>query len=128
MAVKRRIVVVGLGSIGKRHVTLLKGYENIFVEAVEPNTETAINVKKEIGDFYIHSSFDEALKTKPDVVMIATPHDLHARQTIKALNAGCYVFCEKPMSNNLDDAKEMKDTSDRSGKILNIGFHFHPLS
>jgi predicted dehydrogenase len=125
MAVKRRIVVVGLGSIGKRHAILLEEYENISVEAVEPNTEAAMNVKKEIGDLYIHSSFDKALKTKPDIVLIATPHSLHARQTIKALNAGCHVFCEKPMSNSLNDAREMKEASDRSGKILNIGFHFH---
>lgn len=125
MAVKRRIAIVGLGSIGKRHARLLKERDDVVVEGVEPDKKILSAIKKEIGDFRIHSNFDRMLKTQPNIVLIATPHSLHAKQTMKALNAGCHVFCEKPMSNRLDDAKKMKAVADRSEKILNIGFHFH---
>ncbi len=125
MAVKRKIAVVGLGSIGKRHARLWKEREEFSVEGVEPDKKIISAAKKEIGDLPIHSDFDRMLKTQPEIVLIATPHGLHAEQTIQALNAGCHVFCEKPMSNRLDTARKMKAAADRSEKILNIGFHFH---
>ena len=125
MAVKKRIAVVGLGSIGKRHARLLNERDDVSVEVVEPNEQTIMEAENEIGDFQVHRSFDQMLKSKPNIVLIATPHRLHAEQAIKALDAGCDVFCEKPMSDNFEDAVKMKKTGDHSGKILNIGFHLH---
>ena len=128
MEMTRRIVIVGLGSIGRRHGRLLNERSDLSVESVEPNSESLALATKEVGDLPSHTSLHEALKTRPDMVLIATPHSMHAEQAISALQAGSHVFCEKPMSDNLADAIRMKEAAERSDKLLNIGFnlHFHP--
>jgi len=125
---QQRIVIVGMGSIGRRHAKLLKEHKNVIVEIVEPNPEVVTAAKEKLGKLYLHKNFDEMLKTKPEIVIIATPHRLHASQAIQALRAGCHVFCEKPMSDNLADAIKINEVAQSTEMVLNIGFqlHFHP--
>jgi len=56
-----------------------------------------------------------------DAVMIATPDWMHAEQANACLEAGLHVYCEKEMSNSLDKARTMVNTSRRTGKLLQIG-------
>jgi len=56
-----------------------------------------------------------------DAVIIATPDWMHAEQTNACLEAGLHVYCEKEMSNSLDKARTMVNTSRRTGKLLQIG-------
>jgi len=56
-----------------------------------------------------------------DVVIIATPDFWHARQTIDCLNAGLHVYCEKEMSNTLEDARKMVLAARSTGNLLQIG-------
>ena len=128
MAVKTRAVVVGLGSIGRRNARLLKERGDIEVELVEPDAQALERARQELGDLACHDSFDRMLQTDPDIVLIATPHSLHADQTVQALQGGSHVLCEKPMSDSLEAARRMKQAADASGRVLGIGFmlHFHP--
>jgi predicted dehydrogenase len=125
MAVKRRVAVMGLGSIGRRHTRLLCERRDVAVEVVEPNEETLAAVQHDLGPLRAHPGFDAMLETRPDVVWVATPTPLHADQTIRALDAGAHVFCEKPMSGVFDDALKMKAAADRAKTVLNIGFYLH---
>ena len=59
------------------------------------------------------------------MLLIATPHALHAQQAIAALESGIDTLCEKPMSDKLDDARKMKKAAERTGKTLVIGFNLH---
>lgn len=56
-----------------------------------------------------------------DAVIIATPDFCHAEQTIASLEAGLDVYCEKEMSNNLEDAGKMVEAARQSGRLLQIG-------
>ncbi|MBL7084224.1 MAG: Gfo/Idh/MocA family oxidoreductase [Candidatus Aminicenantes bacterium] len=56
-----------------------------------------------------------------DAVIIATPDWMHAEQTNSCLEAGLHVYCEKEMSNSLDKARTMVNTSRRASKLLQIG-------
>ena len=56
-----------------------------------------------------------------DAVIIATPDFWHAEQTIDCLKAGLHVYCEKEMSNTLEDAKRMVQAAKETGKLLQIG-------
>jgi len=128
MELKRRVVVVGLGSIGRRHARLLLARKDIQVELVEPNIETLAIAQNELGNLPSYTTFEGMLKARPDIVFIATPHELHSSQVIQSLYAGAHVFCEKPMSNSLSGAIKMKEAAESSRRVLNIGFqlHFHP--
>jgi len=56
-----------------------------------------------------------------DAVIIATPDFWHAEHTIASLKAGLHVYCEKEMSNTLENAKKMVDAAKETGKLLQIG-------
>jgi len=57
-----------------------------------------------------------------DVVYIATPHSLHARQTIQAAEAGKHVLCEKPMTLTVSDAEQMIEACDKNKVKLGVSF------
>ncbi len=129
----RRVVVVGLGSIGRRHARLLNARGDLAVELCEPEPSNLALAYNEVGRLPTHHTYAEALRTCPQMVVIATPHGLHCEQTIRALEQGIHVLCEKPMSDRLEDACIMRVAAERarqrSGAVLSIGFmlHFHPL-
>jgi predicted dehydrogenase len=128
MAIIRRIVVVGVGSIGRRHARLLSERDDLEVEICEPDKSSLEIARKELGDLRNHTSFEAVLKNPPEMVVISTPQTLHKEQTIAALQAGCHVLCEKPMSDSLENARAMHAAALSANTILNIGFqnHFHP--
>ena len=69
-------------------------------------------------------NYEEMLDTEKDLdaVLIATPDFWHSRHTVDCLKKGLHVYCEKEMSNKLEDAKKMVDAQKASGgKLLQIG-------
>ena len=56
-----------------------------------------------------------------DAAIIATPDWVHAEQSIACMKAGLCVYCEKEMSNDLEQARQMVLTARRTGKLLQIG-------
>ena len=59
--------------------------------------------------------------TEVEVVVIATPHDTHARLVAKALRAGKHVWCEKPLALTVDDLDDVEDAWRASGRTLFVG-------
>jgi len=80
-------------------------------------------LKKYKHDVNSYEDFNEMLQKEKDLdaVIVATPDFWHERHTIASLEAGMNVYCEKEMSNNLEDARKMVLASRRTGKLLQIG-------
>ncbi len=78
----------------KRYNTKVKAYEN-FYEMIE--------------------------KENLDAIAMATPDFWHMKHAVDALNAGIHVYCEKAMSNNIEDARKMAEAMKKTGKLLQIG-------
>jgi predicted dehydrogenase len=126
MARLARIVVVGLGSIGRRHARLLAGRGDLDVEWCESSAAALESARQEMGEpAAVHASFEAVLETRPAMVVIATPHAMHAGQTVAALAAGIHVLCEKPMAETLANAERMAAAAERGKAVLTIGFHLH---
>jgi len=79
----------------------------------------------------VHDSY-AALLADPelDAVYNPLPNSHHAEWTIRALEAGKHVLCEKPLASNADEARQMAAAAERSGRRLIEAFHwrFHPLA
>ena len=121
----KSVIIVGFGSIGRRHARLLRQRGDLTVSVCESEVEALECGYEETGELPAYRSFEEALAAKPDVMLIATPHSLHADMTVRALEGGAHVLCEKPMSDNLNDARRMHDAAMRAVRVLNVGFHLH---
>lgn len=125
MAVRRRVVVVGAGSIGKRHIRLLRERAGVQVEVVEPDPNVLASLQSEFGALAVHETFEAMLGTHPEIVWIASPTALHAVQSIAALNSGAHVFCEKPMAYTVEEARNVREVVACSSRIFNVGFYLH---
>jgi predicted dehydrogenase len=78
-----------------------------------------------------YEEFDELLeKEKPDVVSVCLPNDLHAEFSVRALEAGCHVLCEKPLATSAADARRAVDCAKERGLRLavNLSYRFRPQS
>lgn len=117
-----RIGVIGCGKITQvRHApeyaendqcTLIAWYDAIPERA------------QAMADLYggqVCQSIDEVLALQPDAVSVCVANRDHASVTIRALEAGCHVLCEKPMAISLEECEAMLAASRRTGKILMLG-------
>jgi len=130
-----RAGVVGMGFIGQVHAKGYRATEGAQLTAVCDTDETKLKpASKEAGDIAgldksldlsdveLYTDFERMLtEAKLDAVSIALPTPMHADFTIKALEAGLNVLCEKPMASNVSQCEEMIAAADRTGKILQVG-------
>jgi predicted dehydrogenase len=73
----------------------------------------------------VHSSYDELLADDSlDAIYNPLPNALHAAWTVKALDAGMHVLCEKPFTSNEKEAREVADATAASGKVVMEAFHY----
>ena len=69
-----------------------------------------------------HNSYSALIKDQNiDAVLLTTPHSLHAKHTIEALQNGKHVFVEKPMATKSVDAQKMLFTAKKHNKTLAVG-------
>ena len=93
-----RALVVGCGSIGRRHARNLKSLGVQRLGFCDTNPETLKQCREEVNG-EIFSDYEEALqKFQPDIVLICTPPVYHVEQALAALRARAHVFIEKPLS------------------------------
>jgi predicted dehydrogenase len=121
------ILIVGYGSIGKRHYNNLKtiGYKNISIVRSGKGI-----IKDEINDEdKIYYDLDEALKFDPEIVFITNPTSYHIDSALKAAKAGCHIFIEKPVSNSINKCDKLLAVIEEKKLITMVGFQFrfHPF-
>jgi 1,5-anhydro-D-fructose reductase (1,5-anhydro-D-mannitol-forming) len=130
-----RVGVVGLGFMGKTHFNCYQTMKGVKVAAVCDVDVKKLRSKSVTGgnlavterplDFRgveLYTEFNQLLESaRLDAVSITVPTNLHARYTVKALEKGLHVLCEKPMALDLKGCRRMISAMDESGKILQIG-------
>ena len=126
-----RVAIMGLGSYGTRVAEAMQSCTKAkLVGAISgtPSKLSAWQSKYNIPqqNCYNYENFD-AIKNNPgiDAVYIITPNALHKEQAIRVAKAGKHVICEKPMSVNAKDGKEMVDACKAAGVQLLVGYRMH---
>jgi predicted dehydrogenase len=123
-----KFIIVGLGSIGRRHLRNLValGEEDILL----CRTHLSTLPDAEVASFPVETDLEEALSHNPDAVIIANPTALHLQVAIPAAQAGCHLFLEKPVAAQYDHHVEVlrKAVADPDIQTLvGFQFRFHPV-
>lgn len=120
-------LIIGSGSIGCRHAENLS-HLGVKISMHDLNQENLIKLCKQFS-YIPENDLDEALKKNYyDAVIICTPTSFHLEHAKHAANAGCHIFIEKPISNNLDGLLEFQEFVEKKQIITLVGcnFRFHP--
>lgn len=117
-----KVLVVGCGSIGKRHARLLGERPEVEVwvcDALESNLTAAVAEAPGARPFRDYAA---ALAAKPDAVYVCTPNHLHLPMALAALEAGCDVLCEKPLADSVENAANLAQAVATSDRMLQVGY------
>lgn len=117
---KINFVLIGCGRIGNRHAEHILNFGNLLA-VCDTDQEKALSFGKSFNCNSYFSLEDLFLnEKKAQVASICTPNGLHASHTIKSLNAGLHVLCEKPMALSVHDCGEMIKAAENANRRLFI--------
>lgn len=113
-----RGLVVGLGSIGRRHLANLRALRpDMAIWALRrTGTESPDPTVPVVG------SLDEALAVHPQVAILASPAPCHVTEALALAKAGVHLLVEKPLSDRLEGVADLLDTCRRRGVVLMTGY------
>jgi predicted dehydrogenase len=135
-----KILMVGLGGIGQRHVRNLKTLLRDEVELLAYRTRQLQTVltdrlqvmpDENLETLYQIQSFTDlgaGLEQKPEIAFICNPSSMHVQVALKAAQAGCHLFVEKPLSHTTSGVQELIDTVQKKSLVGYVGYQmrFHP--
>jgi predicted dehydrogenase len=138
--VKMKILIAGLGGIGQRHLrnlrTLLgtgaeiggvdpRGSIPVLTDQLQVETGTTLEEKYNL---HIYPDLESALAWNPNAIFVCTPTSQHIPTAMWAVQAGCSLFIEKPLSHNLEQVDELISLVENRQLTAAVGYQmrFHP--
>ncbi|MCC5831071.1 MAG: Gfo/Idh/MocA family oxidoreductase [Phycisphaeraceae bacterium] len=119
-----RYVQVGCGGMGTAwigHARKAGMFELVGLVDADRSRALQACAKHGLDESIVFDSFSAALEaTNPEAVFDVTVPEAHASVVIPALERGCHVLGEKPMSDNLVDARRMVEAAERSGRMYAV--------
>ena len=114
------IAVIGTNFISDSFCDAARLVEGVNVSAVFSRTDArGRDFALKHGIELVHSDFSEMLADESiDALYVASPIFAHAEQSIRAMEAGKQVLCEKMMASSLDEFYAMKEASEKYGRVL----------
>jgi len=115
-----RILIVGLGSVGTRHLRIAR---QLFGGAeIKVLRHTSTKFIPEFSDG-IFTTIKEAIEFKPNIAVISNPATLHIETAQALAMVGSHLLVEKPLSTSLIGVNELIETSKQGGTLLTIGYN-----
>jgi len=115
-----KIGIVGTGFVCGWLCEAAEGTEGVEIVAVySRKRDTGAAFSEKYGISRVYDSYTDMLENGDiDAVYVASPTFLHREHTVKALEYGKHVLCEKAIATTLDEFLEMKDAARRAGKVF----------
>ncbi len=118
-----KILVIGCGSIGRRHVQNLRelGVDDLVL--YDPDRERSESVARELQVRWVRT-LDHGYQEQPDAALICAPTSLHLELATKALEHDCHLFIEKPISHSMAGVDEFLEEVESRKRVLLVGYNF----
>lgn len=121
---KAPVLVLGCGSIGRRHMANLKSLGRRVV-ACDPDAQRRAWVEKELGVETV-ASVARGLALRPAAVWVCTPPSAHAATAVPALKARRPTFVEKPLAHDLASGRALVRAAGRTRAAVGYQMRLHP--
>lgn len=114
------IAIVGFGGMGSYHCQLIEPVSQVSVIGVYDTVEYRMELGKEAG-YKTYANLDAVLTDDlVDIVLIATPNDVHKEIAIQALQAGKHVICEKPVTITSKDFNDIVKVANEEKRVFTV--------
>ena len=117
---KKRLGIVGYGGQGAWHATWAQKSDVVELAGIYDISEKRVNAAKENG-IHVYTSLEELITDETiDMVLCATPNDVHKEIVLAALNAKKHVICEKPVALSVGDFDDMVNAAKENGVLFTV--------
>ena len=121
---KHRVGIVGLG-FGRAHIPAFQANGCEVVAVCQRNQETARSVAERYNVPGVFERWERMLEeTKPDIVVIASPPNLHREIALRAFEQGAHVLCEKPLAMTAAEGRDMVEAARRAQRVAMTSFNW----
>ena len=122
-----RFLVIGCGSIGKRHISNLIALNTGEILAFDVRGDRRSEVESQFGVEAL-DNLEDAWKRGPDVALITAPTSAHVSLALQAAEHGCHLFIEKPLSDRLEGVAQLLKAVQEKNLVTLVGcnLRFHP--
>ena len=124
------ILIVGCGNMGAAHAAAYHQMPAFNICGLVARGDSKNRVNETLDATYgLFEDFEQALaETKPDAVCISTYPDTHENFALKALDAGCHIFIEKPLADTIAGCEKIILKAKETGKKVVVGYilRHHP--
>lgn len=117
-----KLGIIGAGSISESHMEAISREKRVRLCGIaDLNEETARARVSRFGSPAVYRDYREMLAQESlDGVILCLPNHLHEQVAVEAMDAGCHVLCEKPLSIDVASARRMAAYAHRTGKTLMV--------
>ena len=116
--------IVGLG-YGRAHISAFQAHGCQVTAVCQRDRAAAQAVASRYRVPHVFDRWEAMLETaRPDIVVIATPPHLHRDITLRAIDGGAHVLCEKPLAMTAAEGRAMAEAARRAGRVAMTGFNW----
>jgi predicted dehydrogenase len=120
-----RIGFLGVGWIGRHRMEAILRTGLVDAAAIaDPSPEMAAEAGRLAPGAQLVSTLDDLIDLGVDGVVIATPSAMHAEQSIRALERGAAVFCQKPLGRTAAEARAVVEAARRADRLLDVDLSY----
>jgi len=115
------VAIIGLGSIGRRHLRILRALKPDISITVVRSGKGRIAQEEEMADRILYS-IEDAINSDIQAAIISTPAVCHIEQSIKLMNANIHLLLEKPLSHNMNGVEKLLEIAKKTDAVGLIGY------
>lgn len=116
----KKVAVIGYGGQGAWHCGQILKSDVVSLAGIYDIKENRRNAAKENGIFVYDSNEAIFADNTVDIIVVATPNDVHEDLVVSGLSSGKNVICEKPVALSVESFDRMVAAAEKSGKILSV--------